>query len=403
MEMVPLALHKHHPQQGTSRQVMPISGAPPTMSIFSYPAKLFPVLPLLLQNQKVDVSETVYTVMDVYGQRHRMATLPLIKELQVQEENRWIEPPPPVVASAANDAKRPADQAAADKKAPAKRHSKSEATSSRGNVNSSSKKTASSSASGPKGRRFSKLRAAFDDFHSDDDSSSSDSDVDVNDIDDDQRPVRNKTNEKRSKRPSKPTAVPLTESNDTNIVEDLETDEALMTTAAAAVEASTAAEASKAEPSSRKDNSERRSRKKSKRMRMSKSSFATSESSLISWSSSSESESSSASSREDRDRDRDRDPDHDSDMDKAADKEDIAPDSRKAAAHESKDDEDQQCIVCLSDTREVILFPCRHLNTCLPCAKMLIASRNQCPVCRSTAEAIIHVVAFHEASPDDNA
>eukprot|EP01033_Poteriospumella_lacustris_P006906 gene6905-4975_t len=393
MEMVPVSLHKHHPQQGTSRQVMPISGVPPAMSIFSYPAKLFPVLPLLLQNQKVDVSETVYTVMDVYGQRHRMATLPLIKDIQVQEENRWIEPaaPPPdagaavaAVAAPPADAKRHADQAA-EKKAPAKRHSKSEA----------------------------KLRAAFDDFNSDDDSSSSDSDADVNGVDVDARPVRTKTNEKRTKRPSKTGAavLPAAEPSQTNIVEDLEADEAetqiveaSMTTvaaAAAAVAASAeaAAKASNAEPPSQKDGAEplRSSRKKSKRLRMSKSSVATSDSSLISWSSSSDS--SSESSRGERDREHD----HDSDMDKASDKEDVSPESHTTAALESKDDEEQQCIVCLSDTREVILFPCRHLNTCLPCAKMLIASRNQCPICRSTAEAIIHIVAFHEASPDEKA
>lgn len=411
MEMVPLSLHKHHPQQGTSRQVMPISGVPPTMSIFSYPAKLFPVLPLLLQYQKVDVSETVYTVMDVYGQRHRMATLPLVKDIQVQEENRWIEPavPPPVVVTPPTE-----------KKAPAKRHSKSEASSSsRGhhhhhhsaNSGSSSGKkatTSSGGASGSKGRRFSKLRAAFDDFNSDEDSSSSDSDIDENEVDDGQRPVRTKANEKRTtRRPSRSGAViPPTEPSETNLVEDLETEEAETQTTkieASTITAATVAAATttlNAKPQSSKDGTEPlRSRKKSKRLRMSKSSVATSDSSLMSWSSSSDS--SSDSSRGERDREHDQD--HDSDMDKAADKEDISPESRKAAASENKDDEEQQCIVCLSDTREVILFPCRHLNTCLPCAKMLIASRNQCPICRSTAEAIIHIVAFHEASSDDKA
>ena len=49
------------------------------------------------------------------------------------------------------------------------------------------------------------------------------------------------------------------------------------------------------------------------------------------------------------------------------------------------DDNEKECIICLSDKRDTIILPCRHMCLCVNCA---IAIQNQtsrtCPVCRDS-------------------
>jgi hypothetical protein len=61
--------------------------------------------------------------------------------------------------------------------------------------------------------------------------------------------------------------------------------------------------------------------------------------------------------------------------------------SPSKSVHQEEDEDvegkaaDQLCIVCASNMRDALLFPCGHMYTCLACTKLL-ATRH-CPVCRS--------------------
>jgi hypothetical protein len=47
------------------------------------------------------------------------------------------------------------------------------------------------------------------------------------------------------------------------------------------------------------------------------------------------------------------------------------------------------CVVCLTNSRNVIFNPCSHLATCITCSKNLI--KNKCPLCRKTFESTTRV------------
>lgn len=52
---------------------------------------------------------------------------------------------------------------------------------------------------------------------------------------------------------------------------------------------------------------------------------------------------------------------------------------------------DNTCVICLTNPRDTVLFPCRHMYTCFECSQMLHANRNKCPVCRKVAKALVHL------------
>jgi hypothetical protein len=43
------------------------------------------------------------------------------------------------------------------------------------------------------------------------------------------------------------------------------------------------------------------------------------------------------------------------------------------------DDTEAECIICLTDIRDTILLPCKHICVCRSCHKSI----NKCPICRS--------------------
>lgn len=45
-------------------------------------------------------------------------------------------------------------------------------------------------------------------------------------------------------------------------------------------------------------------------------------------------------------------------------------------------DDDPDCIVCLTNVKEVIFVPCGHFNTCSDCNLKLV--KRNCPICRQT-------------------
>jgi E3 ubiquitin-protein ligase MGRN1 len=47
-----------------------------------------------------------------------------------------------------------------------------------------------------------------------------------------------------------------------------------------------------------------------------------------------------------------------------------------------KNDDKNECIVCMSNPRNTLLEPCKHVCLCAECAEILRNNRNACPICR---------------------
>ncbi|KAJ1728676.1 hypothetical protein LPJ72_005358 [Coemansia sp. Benny D160-2] len=53
--------------------------------------------------------------------------------------------------------------------------------------------------------------------------------------------------------------------------------------------------------------------------------------------------------------------------------------------------ESTQCAICLSDERDTVILPCRHLCMCRECANTYRQQSNKCPICRTVVESILHI------------
>lgn len=53
--------------------------------------------------------------------------------------------------------------------------------------------------------------------------------------------------------------------------------------------------------------------------------------------------------------------------------------------------EGTDCIVCLSQTRDTVIFPCRHYCLCNECCMQIRANTNICPLCRKEIESSLIV------------
>lgn len=50
-----------------------------------------------------------------------------------------------------------------------------------------------------------------------------------------------------------------------------------------------------------------------------------------------------------------------------------------------------ECVICMSDTRDTLLLPCRHLCICKMCANNLRVKSNTCPICRIPFNALLQI------------
>uniref|UniRef100_A0A8C4Q8S0 E3 ubiquitin-protein ligase n=1 Tax=Eptatretus burgeri TaxID=7764 RepID=A0A8C4Q8S0_EPTBU len=71
------------------------------------------------------------------------------------------------------------------------------------------------------------------------------------------------------------------------------------------------------------------------------------------------------------------------------------------ANEETIDDEDGsdnsgECVVCLSDVRDTLILPCRHLCLCNACADTLRYQANNCPICRLPFRALLQIRAMRK-------
>ncbi|XP_057202543.1 E3 ubiquitin-protein ligase MGRN1b isoform X2 [Triplophysa rosa] len=54
-------------------------------------------------------------------------------------------------------------------------------------------------------------------------------------------------------------------------------------------------------------------------------------------------------------------------------------------------DNSNECVVCLSDLRDTLILPCRHLCLCNSCADTLRYQANNCPICRLPFRALLQI------------
>ena len=58
------------------------------------------------------------------------------------------------------------------------------------------------------------------------------------------------------------------------------------------------------------------------------------------------------------------------------------------------DANEDTCVICLSDIRNVLLLPCRHLCLCGSCAESLKFQSANCPICRVPFRALLQMNAL---------
>ncbi|EFO18851.1 hypothetical protein LOAG_09645, partial [Loa loa] len=59
--------------------------------------------------------------------------------------------------------------------------------------------------------------------------------------------------------------------------------------------------------------------------------------------------------------------------------------------HDLGDENGSECIICMSDIRDTVILPCRHLCICNGCAETLRYKLNNCPICRSPFRALLQL------------
>ena len=53
------------------------------------------------------------------------------------------------------------------------------------------------------------------------------------------------------------------------------------------------------------------------------------------------------------------------------------------------DTDSSECVICLTDEKEVVVYPCRHMCMCITCAEALPSQNNKCPMCRRPASMLL--------------
>lgn len=58
---------------------------------------------------------------------------------------------------------------------------------------------------------------------------------------------------------------------------------------------------------------------------------------------------------------------------------------------DKKSEINRECIICLSERRDTIVLPCRHMCLCAECAELLSNRADRCPICREGCQALIQI------------
>lgn len=65
---------------------------------------------------------------------------------------------------------------------------------------------------------------------------------------------------------------------------------------------------------------------------------------------------------------------------------------------DENEDNSGECVICMSDTRDTLILPCRHLCLCNSCADSLRYQANNCPICRAPFRALLQIRAVQKSS-----
>lgn len=60
-------------------------------------------------------------------------------------------------------------------------------------------------------------------------------------------------------------------------------------------------------------------------------------------------------------------------------------------AEECEENAQPECIVCLSEEKNTIVLPCRHLCLCKECAIQIRRQTRKCPICRQDYHSLLHI------------
>ena len=52
-------------------------------------------------------------------------------------------------------------------------------------------------------------------------------------------------------------------------------------------------------------------------------------------------------------------------------------------------DSTRECVICLTEEKNTLAKPCKHVSVCFGCAQVIMASNRQCPICRQAISEII--------------
>ncbi|GIY55371.1 e3 ubiquitin ligase Rnf157 [Caerostris extrusa] len=65
-------------------------------------------------------------------------------------------------------------------------------------------------------------------------------------------------------------------------------------------------------------------------------------------------------------------------------------------ADEDVEDSGFDCVICMSDPRDTMILPCRHLCLCNSCSDSLRYQANNCPICRAPFRALLQIKAVRK-------
>lgn len=70
----------------------------------------------------------------------------------------------------------------------------------------------------------------------------------------------------------------------------------------------------------------------------------------------------------------------------------------KSISEDECEDNGSECVICMSDQRDTLILPCRHLCLCNTCANSLRYQANNCPICRAPFRALLQIRAVQRAA-----
>lgn len=55
------------------------------------------------------------------------------------------------------------------------------------------------------------------------------------------------------------------------------------------------------------------------------------------------------------------------------------------------DDSGKECVICMTEPKDTLIVPCRHMCMCSECAKELRLQSNKCPICRQPIQELVGI------------